>query len=109
MTDAEIKELRDRMRDLGLKRDEPYAEPLAPDFHAELNAKLQPKPIVDYNSLADAAAVAAGIPRRMFDQKTDAEIIADIKTWSKYDQEQLEKLHGNNQEDEGDYYILGPV
>lgn len=32
------------MRELGLQRDQPFAEPLAPDFHAELNAKLQPKP-----------------------------------------------------------------
>lgn len=102
MTDAEIKELRDRMRDLGLKRDEPYAEPLAPDFHAELNAKLQPKTV---EILTDREMVVD----YMFLQKTNAEILADIKTWSKYDQAQLEKLHGNNQEDEGDYYILGPV
>lgn len=40
-----FKELADRMKELGLVRDKPYAEPLAPDFHAELNAKLQPKPV----------------------------------------------------------------
>lgn len=32
------------MKDLGLQRDLPYAEKPAPDFHQELNAKLQPKP-----------------------------------------------------------------
>ncbi len=34
-----------RMRELDLQRDKPFATPLEPDFHAELNAKLQPKPV----------------------------------------------------------------
>lgn len=40
------KDIADRMKELGLVRDLPFALPLAPDFHAELNAKLQPKPPV---------------------------------------------------------------
>lgn len=43
MTDT-FKELADRIKELGLVRDLPFALPLAPDFHAELNAKLQPRP-----------------------------------------------------------------
>lgn len=39
-----FKEIADRQKALGLDRAKPYAEPLAPDFHAELNAKLQPRP-----------------------------------------------------------------
>lgn len=67
--DPEAAAIAARMKELGLSRDKPYAEPLQPDYHAELNAKLQPKPatVVDYSSLAEAVAVATGIPRRMLD------------------------------------------
>lgn len=44
MTDI-FKEIADRQKALGLDRDKPFAEKLEPDFHAELNAKLQPKPM----------------------------------------------------------------
>lgn len=40
----DFKAIADRMRELNLERDRPFSTPLAPDFHAELNAKLQPKP-----------------------------------------------------------------
>lgn len=71
-----------RMKELQLERDKPFDQPLQPDFHAELNAKL-------------------------FAKKTDAEILADVKTgqiwlanppWRKlgeqYNQAELEKFHG---------------
>lgn len=41
------------MKELGLQRDLPYAEKPAPDFHQELNAKLQPKPVVDDGYFVD--------------------------------------------------------
>lgn len=42
MTD--FKEIAERMKALDLQRDKPFAEPLAPTWEQELNAKLQPKP-----------------------------------------------------------------
>lgn len=44
MTDI-FKEIADRQKALGLDRDKPFAGPIAPTWEAELNAKLQPKPV----------------------------------------------------------------
>lgn len=36
----EFAEIAKRMRELNLARDKPFEQPLDPDFHADLNAKL---------------------------------------------------------------------
>lgn len=43
----EFKEIARRMAELNLQGDVPFTEPLAPDWKAELNAKLKPKPPPD--------------------------------------------------------------
>jgi hypothetical protein len=43
MLDEDFAAIAKRMKELQLDRDKPFDQPLQPDFHAELNAKLQPK------------------------------------------------------------------
>ena len=37
----DVAEIARRMKELGLKRDQPFEEPLAPDYHQDLAGKLK--------------------------------------------------------------------